>query len=103
MTHRDKPISFFRPLPREEWERTREQQIAGGLLPPDATYDDYLAALRRASYGLDPWKKPEQPIIGDFEDLLALDPKQVASIKVLTKEEQDELLLSMKRATDLIQ
>ena len=64
-----KTYNFFKPLPGEEWEATREQTIKDGLCPPDATYDDYLVAIRPASYGLDPWpegvpvtrdKRPEQ-------------------------------------------
>lgn len=37
------------------------------------------------------------------EELLGLDPKRVVSIRALTKEEQEQQLLKMPPASDLLQ
>jgi hypothetical protein len=44
---------FFKPVTREEWQLNLEQDIKDGLARPGDTYEDYLAQVARACYGLD--------------------------------------------------
>jgi hypothetical protein len=46
---------------------------------------------------------PQSKDVGTFEDLLRLDPKKVVFIRVLTREEQEQELLALPPASELLQ